>query len=99
MFHGCHIIIEKFEVFPLTLPLLVLGAGAGAGAGKSRPILGKSLSEPGQNGPGSPALIIPNLKLLGTLGAVVSLKILVSLGGVNGGECSPNVEIPKLSDK
>ena len=43
MFHGCHIIIEKFEVFHITLPLLVLGAVAG----KSRPILGNNRSEAG----------------------------------------------------
>ena len=36
---------------------------------------------------------IPNLKLLGALGAVVSL------GGVIRGKCSLNVKIPKLSDK
>ena len=36
--------------------------------------------------------IIPNLKLLGSLEAVVSL------GGVTGGKSSPNAKIAKLSD-
>ena len=48
----CHIIIQKFEVFSLTLfPFWLL-----AGASKSRSFLGKS--ESGQNGPGSPALLL-----------------------------------------
>ena len=53
---GATLSLKSLKFFPFSpyTPLLVLGAGAG----KSRHILGKSRSrsEPGQNGPGSPAL-------------------------------------------